>query len=102
MENQSIKAKILADYQTLLALKFDSPELIKDKLKLISEHVDQLSSSTPEDNLTYENAANLLKSASTTEYTAFRDAMSDDEKEQALVQLKHKVAEACQLVTIHG
>ncbi len=101
MENEPIKTKILADYKTLLALPLDSPDLIQDKLKLLSEHMHQLSNAEPTDTQTYEQAATLIESALSTEYVAFRGAASRDDKEQVLVQLKHKVAEACQRVGLH-
>lgn len=102
MDNESIKTHILSDYKTLLAVKFDSPLVIADKLKLIGEHIAQLSSDEPEEQASYAKAGELIESARNTEYVAFSQAQTNDEKEQTLTQLKHKVAEACQQVSIHG
>ncbi|MBD2757302.1 hypothetical protein [Spirosoma validum] len=102
MENESIKARILADYKTLLAIKYDSPLVIVDKLKLIGEHITQLGNAGPDEQANYTKAGELIESARSTEYVAFSQAQSDDEKEQRLADLKHKVAEACQLLAIHS
>ena len=102
MDNQSIKTRILADYQTLLTLKVDNPQLISDKFKLISEHLEQLTALSSEERQAYEKATTLIKSALTTEFVAFSEAVSQDDKEQALALLKHKASEACQLASIHG
>lgn len=99
MEIEPIKAKILTDYKSLLALKPDSPQLIEDKLKLMSEYIQQLISARPESTQAYEQAAGLIESVLSTEYVAFRAAESSDDKEQTLVQLKHKVAEVYQIVS---
>lgn len=102
MENEKIKEKILADYKTLLGLKYDSPELVKEKLRLIGEHISQLSRSPSEGNDAFSDAARLIRSASTTEYATFTDALTEEDKEEALAQVKHKAAEACQLIQIHA
>ena len=102
MNNEPIKAKILADYKTLLALKFDSPQVIKDKFKLISEHIQQLTSPIVEESEAFSKADSLIQLAMTTEYVAFSEAMTEDDKQQTLAQLKHKAAEACQLLQIHS
>jgi hypothetical protein len=102
MENEQIKTKILADYTTLLGLKHDSPGLVKDKLKLIGEHIDQLGRSTSEGNDVLTNASRLINSALTTEYVTFAEALTEEDKEEALAQIKHKAAEVCQLLQIHA
>ncbi|UFH54357.1 hypothetical protein [Spirosoma sp. KNUC1025] len=99
MENESIKTKILADYKILLGLKFDSPQVVYDKLKLIGEHIKQLTGLDGSED--YSQAATLIHAAMTNEYIAFAEAATNDNKEQTLAQLKHKVAEACQLLHIH-
>ena len=101
MDNEQIKRKILTEYKALLTLKFDSPDVIKDKFKLIGEHIQQLTSSIPEENGTYQKAADLIQKAQATEYVGFIDAFTDDDKEQALAILKQKASEACQLLHIH-
>ncbi|SFD88987.1 hypothetical protein [Spirosoma endophyticum] len=101
MDNKQIKRKILTEYKALLTLKFDSPEVIKDKLKLLGEHIHQLTSPVQEENDTYRKAAILIKEAQTTEYVGFIDALTDDDKEQALAVLKQKASAACQLLHIH-
>lgn len=102
MENEAIKARILADYKTLVAIKYDSPLVIADKLKLIGEHIAQLNSAGPDDQANYVKAGGLIESARNTDYVTFSEAQTDDEKDQTLADLKHKVAEACQLLSIHG
>lgn len=102
MENESIKARILSHYKTLLTVKFDSPLVIADKLKLIGEHITRLSSVELEEQANYAEAGELIESVRNTEYVAFSQAQTDDEKEQMLTELKHKVAEACQLLSIHA
>lgn len=101
MENEQIKKKILADYTTLLGLKHDNPELVKEKLKRIEERIAQLDQSSPEEKEIVRNAAHLINSALTTEYLTFAEALTEEDKEEALAQVKHKVAEACQLLQIH-
>lgn len=101
MENEQIKKKILADYTTLLALKPDSPVLIKEKLRLIEERVSQLDRSTSQET-TFDQAAHLIHSALTTEYVTFTQALTEEDKEETLAQVKHKAAEACQLLQIHA
>ncbi len=102
MENEPIKNKILADYKTLLGLKHDSSDLIKDKLKLIGEHINQLGRSPSAGKDVFRDAAHLINLALTTEFMALSEASTEEDKEEALAQLKHKVAEACQLLQIHG
>lgn len=102
MENEPIKKKILADYTTLLGLKHDSPELVKEKLKRIEERIAQLDRSLSEEKEIFTNAAQLINSALTTEYVTFAEASTEEDKEEALAQVKHKVAEACQLLQIHA
>ncbi|WP_420149295.1 hypothetical protein [Spirosoma sp.] len=102
MDNQTIQEKILADYRTLLTVKFDSPLVIYDKLKLLGERIQQLAGSTQNEQENIKRAADLIQSAMTTEYAVFSEASTSDDKEQTLAQLKHKAAEACQLIGIHS
>lgn len=102
MENEQIKKKILADYTTLLGLKHDNPELVKEKLKLIGERIAQLDGPLSEEKEIFSNAAQLVNSALTTEYVTFTESSTEEDKEEALAQVKHKVAEACQLLQIHA
>lgn len=102
MENEQIKKKILSDYTILLSLKHDSPDLVKDKLKLIGEHIAQLGRSSSDGNDVFTDATHLVNSALTTEYVTFTEALTEEDKEEALAQVKHKAAEACQLLHIHA
>ena len=102
MANESIKTKILAEYKILLGLKFDSPLVIHDKLKLLHEHTQQLTAATPEEQEKLTQAAALLQSAMGAEYIALSEAETNEDKEEALAALKHKAAEACQLIGLHG
>ncbi|WP_461063211.1 hypothetical protein [Spirosoma horti] len=102
MENEQIKKKIVADYSTLLGLKYDSPDLIKEKIRIIGERIDQLDRSRSEEKAVFDQAANLINAALTTEYITFIEALTEEDKEEALAQVKHKVAEACQLLQIHA
>lgn len=102
MENDPIKTKILADYKTLLGLKFNSPKVVYDKLKLISEHTQQLTVTIPEEQEKLAQATTLLQSAMEAGYTALHEAVTNDDKEKALAEIKHKAAEACQLIGLHG
>ncbi|GAB4021479.1 hypothetical protein [Spirosoma koreense] len=102
MENEAIKTKILSDYKTLLALKFDSPLVAYDKLKLIGEHIRQLTGTTQEEQENLSKAAGLIASAMTSEYVTFDEAVTNADKEQTLAALKHKAAEACQLIGLHS
>ena len=102
MENEQIKKKILTDYKTLLGLKHDSPDLVKEKLKLIRERIGQLDRPISEEKDIFHDAALLIDSALTTEYGTFIEALTEEDKEEALAQVKHKAAEACQLLQIHA
>lgn len=102
MENEPIKKKILADYTTLLSLKHDNPDLIKEKLKLIGEHISHLDRTIYEETDRVGDAARLVDSALTIEYVAFVESLTEANKEEALTQIKHKVAEACQILQIHA
>ncbi|GAB2554792.1 hypothetical protein [Spirosoma aerophilum] len=102
MENEPIKKKILADYTTLLGLKQDNPDLIKEKLKQIEERIRQLSNTISEEKDVVGDAARLVDSALTTEYVTFIEALTEEDQEEALAQVKHKVSEACQLLQIHA
>jgi len=102
MENEQIKKKILADYKTLLGLKHDNPDLVKEKLKLIGERIGQLDRSISEEKDRFNDAAQLVNSALTTEYVTFTEALTEEDKEEALAQVKHKAAEACQLLQVHA
>lgn len=101
MENEQIKKKILADYTTLVGLKHDSPDLVKEKLRIIGERISQLDRSTPEENA-FDEAAHLIHSALTTEYITFTQAVTEEDKEEALAQVKHKAAEACLRLQLHA
>ena len=102
MENEPIKKKILADYTTLLGLKQDNPDLIKEKLKLIGERISHLGSAISEEKDLVGDAAHLVDSALTIEYVTFMESLTEEDKQEALAQVKHKVAEACQLLKIHA
>ncbi|RYF50792.1 MAG: hypothetical protein EOO39_43935 [Cytophagaceae bacterium] len=102
MENEQIKKKILADYKTLLGLKYDSPDLVKEKLRIIGERIGQLDRSTSEENDVLDEAHRLINSALSTDYLAFAEALTEEDKEEALAQVKHKAAEACQRLQIHA
>ena len=102
MENESIKKKILADYTTLLSLKHDNPDLIREKLKLIGERISHLGRTISEEKDIVGDAARLVDSALTVEYATFIESLTEEDKEEALAQVKHKVAEACQLLQIHA
>ncbi|GAB3011748.1 hypothetical protein [Spirosoma pulveris] len=102
MENEPIKKKILDDYTTLLGLKHDNPDLIKEKLKLIGERISHLDSTISTEKDSVGNAASLIDSALTSEYVTFITSLTEEDKEEALAQVKHKVAEACQLLHIHA
>lgn len=102
MENESILTKILADYKTLLSLRFNSPQVIYDKLKLMHEHTQQLTGNTQEGQEKLMQATSLLQSAMEAEYTALHEAITNEDKEQVLSEIKHKAAEACQLIGLQG
>ncbi|SOD97749.1 hypothetical protein [Spirosoma fluviale] len=102
MKNEPIKQKILADYTTLLGLKHDNPDLIKEKLKRIGERINHLGTTISEEKDVVGDAARLVDSALTIEFVTFMESLTEDDQEEALAQLKHKVAEACQLLQIHA
>ena len=102
MENEPIKNKILADYTTLVGLKHDNADLVKEKLMRIRERIGQLDHTLSEEKDIVGDAARLGDSALTTEYMTFAETLTEEDKEEALAQLKHKVAEACQLLQIHA
>jgi hypothetical protein len=102
MENEPIKKKILNDYTTLLGLKHDNTDLVKEKLKLIGERISHLDNTISTEKDIIGDAARLVESALTIEYVTFINSLTEEEKEEALAQVKHKVAEACQLLHIHA
>lgn len=102
MENEPIKQKILADYTTLLGLKHDNADLVKEKLKLIGERIRHLGSTISQEKNLVGEAARLVDSALTIEYVTFLESLTEEDQEEALAQVKHKVAEACQLLHIHA
>jgi hypothetical protein len=101
MENEPIKKKILDDYTTLLGLKHDNPDLIKEKLKLIGERISHLGSTISEEKDIVGDAARLVDSTLTIEYVTLMESLTEEDKQEAMAQVKHKVAEACQLLQIH-
>lgn len=102
MENESILTKILADYKILLSLKFNSPQVIHDKLKLMHEHAKQLTVNSQDGQEKLTQATSLLESAMEIEYTALQEVVTSEDKEQVLAKIKHKAAEACRLIGLQG
>lgn len=100
MENQPIIEKILASTQTLMTLKVDNEELVKNKFRTIRDLVADLSSPVAEENDRYSSAFNVIKLAINTEYKQFCEASSYEQKEQALIQLRHKAAEVCAMLQV--
>ncbi len=98
MENQQIKQKIMADTTALMSLKVDNYELVKHTFSTIRDRVEDLYSPIPEESENYAKAFNLIKEAMNTEYKQFSESITYDEKEQALIQLRHKAAEVCELI----
>ncbi|GAB3959075.1 hypothetical protein GCM10028805_54490 [Spirosoma harenae] len=93
MENDQIIQKILLETTALMPLKVDNEDVVQYKFKHIKALVSDLHSLVTEDNEKYLKAFNLMQAAINEEYKHFVVAASYDEKEQALIQLKHKAAE---------
>ncbi len=102
MESEKIKQQIVAETTALMPLKVDNEEVIKHKFRTIRDRIDELHRSASEENEVYTKAFTFIQAAMLAEYNQFSEATSYDEKEQALIQLKHKAAEVCQLVQTDG
>ena len=98
MENKQIIEKILTDTKALMTLKVDNEEVVKDKFRLIKDRVEELYSAAGEGRDHYLNAFTLIQAAMDTDYRQFSESTSHTEKEQALIQLRHKAAEVCEIL----
>ena len=98
MENQSLIQKILVDTQTLMTLKVDNAQVVKDKFSAIRDRVEALATSTGEPHEAYQQAATLIQQAMNTSYQQFCELTDYEQKGQALIELRHKAAEVCELL----
>jgi hypothetical protein len=98
MENKQIIEKILADTQALMTLKVDNEEVVKDKFRQIRDRVNQLTNSATPQNEAYGKASALIQAAMEEEYRQFDELTNYEQKEQVLIQLRHKAAEVCELL----
>ncbi|MFD2935078.1 hypothetical protein [Spirosoma flavum] len=102
MENEHIKQQIVAETTALMPLKVDNEEVVKHKFRTIRDRLDELHRSTSEENEVYTKAFMLVQATMSAEYKQFSESSEHDEKAQALIQLKHKAAEICQLLQTNG
>ncbi len=102
MENEHIKQQIIAETTALMPLKVDNEDVVKHKFRTIQDRVNELHRSASEGNEVYTKAVTLMQAAMLAEYKQFSESTSHDDKEQALIQLKHKAAEVCQLLQTNG
>lgn len=98
METEQIKQKIVAETTALMSLKVDNAELVKHTFRTIQDQVKALLSSEPKENETYTKALDLLQAAIDNEYSQFTESSLYEEKEQALIQLRHKASEVCEML----
>jgi hypothetical protein len=98
METEPIKQKIVAETTTLMTLKVDNEELVKHTFKSIRDQVETLLNHAPEKSETYTKAFDIVQAGMNDEYRQFHEFVSYDQKEQALIQLRHKAAEVCELL----
>ena len=100
MDNQQIKHKIVAETAALMPLKVDNAEVIKYKFHHIKELVADLHSSATDENEVYSKALTLIQAAIDQEYKQFSESVNYDEKDQLLIQIKHKAAEVCEILQV--
>jgi len=98
MEDEPIKQKIEAETLALLPLKVDNQEVVNYKFRSIRDQVAELRSLVPQEMDSYAKALTRIEAAMNTEYKQFNESTHHDEKEQALIQLKHIAAEVCELL----
>lgn len=98
MDNEEIKQKIVSETTALMPLKVDNEEVIKYKFRHILTLLTDLHSDVAEENEIYSKAFTLMQAASNEEYKQFSEAINYDEKEQILIQIKHKAAEVCEIL----
>lgn len=98
MNNEQIIQKIVAETTALMPLKVDNEEVIKYKFRHIQTLVSDLHSEVTEESETYSNVFNLVQAAIDEEYKQFSESVNYEEKEQLLIQIKHKAAEVCEIL----
>lgn len=98
MEIEPTKQKIFAETITLMTLKVDNEDLVKHTFKSIRDQVEALLSHLPEKNEAYTKAFEIVQAGMKDEYEQFHESVSYDQKGQALIQLRHKAAEVCELL----
>lgn len=98
--NEQIKQKIFAEMTALLPLKVDNEDVIQYKFYHIKALVSDLHSRVEEEREIYLRAFNQMQAAINEEYRRFIEAGTYEEKEQALVVLKHKAAEVCEILQV--
>ncbi|GAB4017809.1 hypothetical protein GCM10028808_50340 [Spirosoma migulaei] len=98
MDNEQIKQKIVAETTALMPLKVDNEEVIKYKFRHIQTLVTDLQSEVAEERAIYSNAFNLMQAAINEEYKQFSESVNYEEKEQILIQIKHKATEVCEIL----
>ena len=102
MENELIKQKIVDETMALMPLKVDNEDVVKYKFRAIRDRLDELNRSASGENESYTKAFALIEAAMNAEYKQFSESIIHEEKEQALIQLKHKAAEVCQLLNTNS
>ena len=98
MEIEQIKEKISAETKALITLKVDNEELVKYTFKAIRDQVEALISNVPEPSEPYAKALAVVQAGMDTDYKQFDELTSYDQKEQALIQLRHRAAEVCEIL----
>lgn len=98
METGSIKEKIIAETTALMTLKVDNEELVKHTFRTIRDQVQALRSHAPETSEPYAKALAIVQAGMDTDYKQFDELTSYDQKGQALIQLRHKAAEVCEIL----
>ena len=98
MDIEQVKQKILSETTALMPLKVDNEEVILYKFRHIKALLSDLHSEVAGESETYLKALNLMQAAINEEYKQFSESANHEEKEQLLIQLKHKVAEVAHLL----
>ncbi|QMW06771.1 hypothetical protein [Spirosoma foliorum] len=98
MDTELIKQKIIAETTALMPLKVDNEDVVLYKFRHIQSLVIDLTGSVAGESEPYSKAFTLMQSAINEEYKQFSESVSYEEKEQALILLKHKAAEVCELL----
>lgn len=98
MEIGQVKQKIVAETMALMSLKVDNEEVVKQTFKSILNQVEILLKTVSPQSELYAKALDLMQTGMTNEYKQFEESTSYEQKEQALIQLRHKAAEVSTLL----